>query len=178
MARENNTPDFSIPREELWQLYREQVHTLRRYFKKHRPSQVDDLMQAVYMEALTSHPAEAVRNPIHYLFGVAQHVLHSEYRRSSRESARWVKLDPKALEGVADERGLWTAGEDTGSALLQERMETALRQLPSQCQAAFLRAKRDGRSYREIADELQITTHTVKKYIMKALVHLRAELQS
>ncbi len=178
MARESNTPDFRIPREELWQLYQEQVQALRRYFKKHRPSQVDDLMQAVYMESLASHPAEAVRNPIRYLFGVAQHVLHSEYRRATRESERWVKLDPKVLEGVADGRGLWAAGEDADSALLQERLETALRQLPRECQAAFLRAKRDGRSYREIAEELEVTTHTVKKYIMKALAHLRTELLS
>jgi len=177
VTQENDICDFRIPPQELWQLYREQLQALRRYFQKHRPHQVDDLLQAVYMEALTSRPAEAIRDPIRYLFGVAQNVLYSEYRRAARENTHWVKLEPEALEGVAEKQGLWAGGEDGDTALLQERFEQALRRLPKECQAAFLRAKRDGWSYQQIATELQVTPHTVKKYIMKALARLRMELQ-
>src|SRR6185437_9392638 len=56
---------------------------------------------------------------------------------------------------------------------LTERIDLALANLPSPWRVALLRSRRDGWTYRQIADELHVSPHTVKKYIVKALAHLR-----
>lgn len=55
------------------------------------------------------------------------------------------------------------------------RLWTAIDDLPDRCRQAFLMAKRDGMSYREIAQELGISERTVEHHVAKALHILRSK---
>ena len=56
---------------------------------------------------------------------------------------------------------------------LEARLWTAVDALPEMRRKCLLLAKRDGLSYKEIADELNISEHTVRNHISRALETLR-----
>jgi DNA-directed RNA polymerase specialized sigma24 family protein len=63
---------------------------------------------------------------------------------------------------------MWRAME-----LAFEEFERVLNELPVNCRAALLRQRRDGWSYQQIAQELDVSVNTVKDYIVKALQHFQ-----
>ena len=152
---------------EAYQLYRAE---LRRFFELNarNPQLIDDLMQMMYLQLRKSRPESVVRDPLQYLFRTAWNTLHSTNRRARRERERLVTLNAESL---------WI--EDNASAALDQRdVERVLRQLPRACQVAFIRQYLDGRSYKEIAGELGVTPHAVKKYLVRALNQLRIHFNS
>jgi RNA polymerase sigma-70 factor (ECF subfamily) len=56
---------------------------------------------------------------------------------------------------------------------VEARLWTAVEALPEMRRKCLLMAKRDGLSYKEIADELNISEHTVRNHISRALETLR-----
>ncbi len=59
---------------------------------------------------------------------------------------------------------------------LEVRIQTAIAQLPAQCQAIFRMSRFEELRYQEIADELNLSVKTVENQIGKALKILRVEL--
>ena len=59
-------------------------------------------------------------------------------------------------------------------------MQRALKEiahLPGSWQIAFIRSRCEGWSYQQIAEELKVTPHSVKKYIVRTMAHLRIQLR-
>jgi RNA polymerase sigma-70 factor (ECF subfamily) len=107
------------------------------------------------------------------MYRVAWNVLRSENQRLLREQRRTVTCSADELENLAgDINTLWTQ-DDSAEDLAHEQMERVLNQLPRTCQYALLRHYRDGCTYKQIAEELNVTTHAVKKYIVRGLAALR-----
>jgi RNA polymerase sigma factor (sigma-70 family) len=175
VAAQRTAPDPQAPPDGLQQaceLYRQE---LRRFFKAHarNPDVVDDLVQVVYLRLLSSRPTEPILDPRQYMYRVAWNELHRENGRWGREQQRAVTCEPKELVQLSEYiDALWI--DNSTEELESEQVNRALRQLPVVCQVAFLRKNRDGWSYKEIAEELKVTPHAVKKYIVKALAHFRA----
>lgn len=167
----DNREDQSGP-QDLRALYLEYRRALQRFFRRHRPAHAEDLVQAVYLEAVAKRPRGPVRDPLGYLFGIALNLLRSDYRRSARERARFVSMDPESLDALPSYKSAWSDDSDQDSQLT-DRIESALASLPQPWRIALLRSRRDGCTYRQIADELHVSPHAVKKYIIKALAHLR-----
>jgi len=179
LAAQIDSSDLRIPPEKLEELYQQYREALQRFFRRHRPESVDDLVQTVYVEALSTQPREAVQEPLKYLFGIALNVLNNDFRRLQRERSRFVSVDPEDLKSIPESAGAWrAAASDSNTEILQQQMHDALQQLPRACQVAFTRSRRDGWSYQQIATELNVTPHAVKKYIVKTLSHLRTHLRS
>jgi len=170
-AQFDNRDDQGGP-QDLRALYLEYRRALQRFFRRYRPAHADDLVQAVYLEAVAKRPRGVVHDPLRYLFGIALNLLRSDYRRSARERARFVSMDPQSLDDLPVHKSAWTDDSEQDSQLT-ERIDLALANLPSPWRVALLRSRRDGWTYRQIADELHVSPHTVKKYIVKALAHLR-----
>ena len=177
MAARIDRSDFRIPPKQLRELYARHRRALYRFFQIRRPAEAEDLLQCVFLEALRSRPQDAITDPLKYLFGVAYNVLHTHYRRSKRQRSRYTATDPQDLEAIPESGGTWVSNDgDRGVELMQEALEEITR-LPRSWQMAFLRSRCDGWSYQQIADELQVTPHTVKKYIVKTMAHLRIRLR-
>ncbi|HVC16209.1 MAG TPA: sigma-70 family RNA polymerase sigma factor, partial [Rhodanobacter sp.] len=58
----------------------------------------------------------------------------------------------------------------------RQRLQTVLDRLPPRCKAVMLMQHRDGMSYEEIAAQLGVSNHMVKKYVVKALALCRRGL--
>jgi RNA polymerase sigma-70 factor, ECF subfamily len=59
---------------------------------------------------------------------------------------------------------------------LEKRLSQALKELPEQCRTVFQMSRFEQLKYREIADQLGISTKTVEQHMTKALKSLRLQL--
>jgi RNA polymerase sigma factor (sigma-70 family) len=179
MATQHIAPQPDSPGGSAEQAYQQYRAELRRFFEcqLREPQNVDDLMQIVCERLVRYPPADTLREPHRYLYRIAWRVLNEANRRLAREQRQILTCDAQELEALAEEFGtLWVEGEDNESAA-EQNIERVLAELPKACQVALLRQRRDGLSYKEIALELGVSVHTVKKYIVRALDHFRQHFQ-
>ena len=59
-----------------------------------------------------------------------------------------------------------------------QKIEPAIDELPSQCKSVFLMSFMDKKSYKQIADELEISLNTVKTHVSKAYRIIREKTQN
>jgi len=60
---------------------------------------------------------------------------------------------------------------------LEEIINSAIDSLPEQCKVVFVKSRFEGKKYREIAEELNISVNTVETQMSRALKKLRIELK-
>lgn len=61
---------------------------------------------------------------------------------------------------------------------LQQKIEEALSQLPPKCRRVFEMSRYEGKKYKEIAEELDVSVKTVEAHITKAMKLLRVALKA
>ncbi len=133
-----------------------------------------DLAQEVYLRLLRVENSEWVRKPQAYLYGVAAHVVFEYRMRTEKEP---VTFDSEVMEQLA-ENPAGVQPDELGDRLgLERQLERLLGTLPPTHLAVLLLHKRDGLSYEEVARKLQLSVHTVQKYIFQAKARIRMEWQ-
>lgn len=83
--------------------------------------------------------------------------------------------NPESNDWVPD-----TAGYDNllETAELEAAINCALHKLPAKCREIFEKSRYEGKKYREIAEELQLSVKTVESHMSKALSLLREDLKA
>lgn len=128
----------------------------------------EDLVHEVFLKIwLNRQQLNPDQNFSAYLYTIARHQLLN-YVRSQRIGSDYLKT----------EKGHWpTADNQTEETILsadyQVFYEKALTKLPQQKKCIFLLNRQDGKSYREIAQELQLSEKTVAFHIGDSLKMLR-----
>ena len=180
-AIETTTPVPSTPepgsRHHLWtQVFARREGWLLGYFRKRlaQPADARDLVQEVYLRILHTDRGEAttIADPEAYLFTVAANLVKEEavLHRSRARHVNVTEVFPE-LE-TRDDRA-----EDLLEREHRERrLAEALRRLPPRHRAVMLMQYRDRLSYADIAKRLGVSTHMVKKYVVKALALCRRDL--
>jgi RNA polymerase sigma-19 factor, ECF subfamily len=148
---------------------------LHRYLLRRlrQPADADDLAQEIYLRLLRRNRTEEVLNPRAYVYRIAAHVV-AEFRIRSQRSEDYVTFDSEVLEQVEQQSSQSELQDELAERLnLQSQVLRALAELPPTHQAVFLMHKRDGHSHEEIAQKLQLSVHTVEKYLVQANARLR-----
>ena len=128
-----------------------------------------DLAQEAYLRLLRVERGELVRQPRAYLYRIALNLVLEFKLRCSRDP---ITYDSDTLQEIAEHVSDSPADESEREADAQQ-IEQILAQLPPLYRAIFVLRKRDGLSYQEIAQQLDISTHTVKKYLARAVAQCR-----
>jgi RNA polymerase sigma-70 factor (ECF subfamily) len=135
---------------------------------------VQDLAQETYMRMLRidDKRAEAIADPRAYLFTVASNLV-KEHAMLQKRSAQNVDI----AHVVPDLESPQGSAEDAAERELQrQRLSESLDRLPPRCKAVLLMQHRDGMSYEEIAKHFGVSSHMVKKYVVRALMLCRNDL--
>lgn len=150
-------------------LYRYLLNSLR-----HRDT-AEDLAQEVYLRLLRFADSELVRSPEDYVYRVAFNVLH-EFRLHEKRLP--LVFDSDAAATVAEElESSETSVEEAGNQWSEERrLEAALAQVPAMQRAVFLLAVRHDMAHEDIADKLELSLHTVRKYLYRTMLHCRRQI--
>ena len=118
-------------------LFAEHRGALQAFFRRRLRSKTDaqDLAQEVYLRMLRISDHEAIRNPVPYLYTVANNLL-KEHAVLERRRATGFGLDPTAAEGELEVLPSFDGDLDTAQRV--ERLRVVLRQLRPMCQAAVI----------------------------------------
>lgn len=138
------------------------------------PWDVQDLVQEVYARLLRVDSVEggSIANPEAYLFTVASNLV-KEHAVLQRRHGRGVDI-AQVLSELEAPQG--SAEDEAERDFRRQRVAGMLDRLPPRCKAVMLMQHRDGMSYEEISVQLGVSTHMVKKYVVKALALCRRGL--
>jgi RNA polymerase sigma factor (sigma-70 family) len=130
------------------------------------PDEAEDVTQIAFMNAFRAiRRGEEPDKPRAWLVTIARNVVRRRYQALARRPQE-VALDREVAADLADVNGP-TAGE----------IAAAIRHLPPNQRAVILLREIQGRSYAEIAEELELSLAAVETLIFRARRSLSQELQ-
>jgi RNA polymerase sigma factor (sigma-70 family) len=130
------------------------------------PDEAEDVTQIAFMNAFRAiRRGEEPDKPRAWLVTIARNVVRRRYQGLSRRPQE-VELDPEVAADLTDVNGP-TAREITA----------AIRRLPPNQRAVILLREIQGRSYAEIADELELSLAAVETLIFRARRSLSEDLR-
>jgi RNA polymerase sigma-70 factor (ECF subfamily) len=152
----------------LASLYRDHHGWLESWLRRRMGNAWDaaDLSQDTFLRVLASSQQLAdLREPRAYLLTVGKRLLSNFYSRRSLEQAYLEALAqlPEESAPSPEQRWLWL---ETLQAL-----DELLDGLPPLVRRAFLWSQLEGLSYRAIAERLNVSERTVKRYMAQAYEH-------
>jgi RNA polymerase sigma-70 factor (ECF subfamily) len=122
----------------------------------------------VYLRLLRLERTDLIRKPAAYVYLVAAQVA-AEHRL--REKSQPLALDSELLERLTDMSAV-TAEEPGELVDVDRELQRLLCRLQVTHRNVLILRKRDGLSTREIASTLNLSEHTVKKYLFQAMAQL------
>jgi RNA polymerase sigma-70 factor (ECF subfamily) len=156
-------------------LFAEHRGRLQTFFLRRIRAKADaaDLAQEVYLRMLRISDQDAIRNPVHYLYTVANNLV-KENAVLDRRRASGIDID----EAPAHEQ-LETLPEFDGELDARQRVArlgVVLKQLSPKCRAAVELRFTRGLSFREVAMHLGVSPQMAKKYVAQGLSHCRRRM--
>ena len=132
----------------------------------------EDLAQETYLRLLRVGRADLIRNQTAYLFQIADNLV-KEFR--VRQARGPVYTDRHAVDEYPSSSA---PPEDLRArAELLEALQECIGALPKKYAAVLVMRKRDGYSHQEIADRLNVSVHTVRKYLTRAVGMCRRQME-
>ncbi|GLK88876.1 sigma-70 family RNA polymerase sigma factor [Pseudomonas turukhanskensis] len=156
-------PDYSLST-----LYRDHRSWLETWLRRRVGNAWDaaDLSQDTFLRVLASSQSLAeLREPRAYLLTVGKRLLSNFYSRRSLEQAYLEALALLPQECVPSPEQRWVVLETLHA--LDELLDGLLPQV----RRAFLLSQLHGLGYREIAERLEVSERTVKRYMAQAYEH-------
>ncbi|WP_397458970.1 sigma-70 family RNA polymerase sigma factor [Pseudomonas asplenii] len=152
----------------LYTLYRDHSSWLESWLRRRMGNAWDaaDLSQDTFLRVLSSaQPLVDLREPRAFLLTVGKRLLSNFYTRRSLEQAYLDALAqlPEACVPSPEQR--WVLLETL------QALDELLDGMPAAVRRAFLWSQLEGLGYREIAERLQVSERTVKRYMAQAYEH-------
>jgi RNA polymerase sigma-70 factor (family 1) len=107
-----------------------------------------------------------------YLYTIVRNTF---YNMCARDAVRYVYQN-YILKG--DKNYDDTTEQTLDTKLLEEFIGEMIEKLPKKRQEVFLKSRMENKSYKDIAEEMQISENTVENHISLALKYLREQLKS
>jgi RNA polymerase sigma-70 factor (ECF subfamily) len=128
----------------------------------HDAGLASDLAQDTFIKILVARSETAIVQPRPFLATIARRLIANHCRRTELEEAYVAALQHLPAACAPSPESIAIVAESL------QLIDRALGQLSAPARQAFLLAHLDGMTYAEIAAELDVTTHSVKKYLTKA----------
>jgi RNA polymerase sigma factor (sigma-70 family) len=156
-------------------LFAEHQSALQRFFRRRIRSKADapDMAQEVYVRMLRISDQDAIRNPVLYLYTVANNLV-KEHAVLERRQASGIDID----EAPPHEQLETLPSFDGDLDVMQRvaRLGVVLQQLRPKARAAVVLRFTHELTYREIGVHLGVSPQMAKKYVAQALSHCRRRM--
>jgi RNA polymerase sigma factor (sigma-70 family) len=156
-------------------LFAEQRGALQTFFLRRIRAKADaaDLAQEVYLRMLRISDQDAIRNPVHYLYTVANNLV-KEHAVLDRRRASGIDIDEAPPHAQLETLPEFDGELDARQRVV--RLGIVLKQLRPKCRAALELRFTHGLSFREIAMHLGVSPQMAKKYVAQGLGHCRRRM--
>lgn len=105
--------------------------------------------------------------------------LYQSVRNGALKIIRTLALEQRHMPRLTEFIEYLEKSEFSEDELIKlQKIEQAIDELPLQCKNVFLMSCMDKKSYKQIADELEISLNTVKTHISKAYRIIREKVQN
>jgi RNA polymerase sigma factor (sigma-70 family) len=138
-----------------------------------RKSEAQDLAQEVYVRMLRVRDQDAIRDPAHYLYTVANNLV-KEHAVLERRQAMGVSIDDAPACEELRELPAFDGDLDTSQRIA--RLNVVLNQLRPRARAAVVLKFTHQLSYREIGIHLGVSQQMAKKYVAQGLSHCQRRM--
>ncbi|MEC5145374.1 RNA polymerase sigma-70 factor, ECF subfamily [Chitinophaga sp. 180180018-2] len=130
----------------------------------------EDMVQEIFLKIWQNRASlPEITNPDSYFFTSLYRQVFRHYKRAA--------LDRNLLKMVAEAPSFQSITDETVLAREGERLiEEAISRLPAQQQQVFRLSKQDGFSREQIAEQLNISPHTVKNHLADAMKSVKSYL--
>lgn len=145
------------------------VQFLRRRVRA--PVDIEDLAQETYIRLLRNQDLSAVHNPQAYLLRVAGHVVTEWRNEQPPEDPLSEFNEDNLIDGFDLE-------SDLDAQIAQSRLEHILNTATPAVRAVLLLRFGDGRSRKDIAQELSMTERQVRRHLIRGYEYLRFFLRA
>lgn len=148
--------------------FRKYYLELRRYVQQKyaRAGEADDIVQDAFQNILSAGKIDSLENPRAYLYKTARNIALNRLRQKDCHLGVFVELEEQDV-----------MSEPLDQQIVAEidvrHVGRALDRLPEKDRTTFLMNRMDGKSYKQISEELGITVSSVEKRMMKVLTAIR-----
>jgi RNA polymerase sigma factor (sigma-70 family) len=145
------------------------------------PRDAEDILQDVFFELVEANrllmPIEHVTG---WLFRVARNRITDLFRKKRPEGFSEIEEDDDERLGLEDLLPSTDAGPEdlVARTMLLEELEDAIDELPEEQRKVFVAHELEGRSFKEIAAETNVSINTLLSRKRYAVLYLRERLQS
>ena len=156
-------------------LFADHRGALQMFFRRRIRAKADaaDLAQEVYVRMLRISDQEAIRNPVHYLYTVANNLV-KEHAVLDRRQPRGIDVYEAPPHEQLEMLPAFDGELDATQRVA--RLGVVLEQLRPKCRAAVELRFTQGLSFREIAMHLGVSPQMAKKYVAQGLGHCRRRM--
>jgi RNA polymerase sigma factor (sigma-70 family) len=156
-------------------LFADHRGALQTFFLRRIRAKADaaDLAQEVYVRMLRISDQEAIRNPVHYLYTVANNLV-KEHAALDRRQSRDIDIDEAPPHEQLETLPAFDGELDATQRVA--RLGVVLKQLRPKCRAAVELRFTQGLAFREIAMHLGVSPQMAKKYVAQGLSHCRRRM--
>ena len=157
--------------ENLFSQYHKELHAYLVKRASNNTLDAADIAQETYLRLLRMKNVDLIEKPHAYVYRVALNVLR-EFALKEQGQRRIVQqLDIQEVEPVITET------PDTQANRMESlvHLESIINKLPPTYRSILLLRLQYGMSYQEIANKLDLSIHTVKKYLYRAVAHCRQQ---
>jgi RNA polymerase sigma-70 factor, ECF subfamily len=142
-------------------------------------SDVEDIAQQVFIRVWKSAGRYVARAKFTtWLLKITRNLVFNEMRRAKRHPHVPVQIEPEAEELPLKDEATATPAARLLEEELQQKIESAITQLPDTQRMALILRRYEELSYEEIADVLELSVPAVKSLLFRARSELRERLQS
>jgi RNA polymerase sigma factor (sigma-70 family) len=156
-------------------LFAEHQSALQRFFRRRIRSKADapDMAQEVYVRMLRISDQDAIRNPVLYLYTVANNLV-KEHAVLERRQASGIDIDEAPPHEQLETLPSFDGDLDVKQRVA--RLGVVLQQLRPKARAAVVLRFTHELTYREIGVHLGVSPQMAKKYVAQALSHCRRRM--
>ncbi len=151
-------------------LYEKYAIELKRFIssKFNSVGETEDIVQDTFHNILGIDDIDRISNPKAYLYQTAQNLALNRLRKLNRHEV-FRRLEYNDECSPSPEHGAQAQRDLT-------KLEESVQNLPAKWKRAFLLSRVEHKSYKEIAQTLDISVSTVEKHLIGALHRLNQDL--
>jgi RNA polymerase sigma-19 factor, ECF subfamily len=155
------------------QLYRRTLHALMGAIYKwsNDEAEAEDILQELFLDLWEKRSTIRIQNEVFsYLYSMARYKIFDRLREkqlSERQVQAWMLV-------MQEDAVLTAAFREAELADREALVSSELAQLPAQMKKVYLLSAEQGKSIREISEELLVSPYTVKNHLQKIRKRLRS----
>lgn len=171
----NKEPNGNEGRSQLVEAFHENEEALRHYVLRRLAvkEEAQDIVQEIFVRLMRLEGDKVVTNHRSYLFEMAHNLTIDRIRKVAREKVNFNSDYLASLEQLIDDI---SPEQITHYRQRFAMLMSVLEKMPERWRKALIMHRWENKTYAEIAEQLGVTTHAVKKYLTKAVVFCQVRM--